>query len=577
VEEQDKTLEDYLAILRRRKWQLIVPTVTLSILAVVFTMRIPAAYRSTATILIEQQEIPADLVRTTVTSFADQRIQVISQRVMTTKNLSRLVERYNLYPGIRSKGSMNSAVELMRQHIKLDTISADVLDPNSGRSQGATIAFSLSFESNSPTLAQQVTSDLVSLYLDENLEQRAAAANEATVFLETEANRLADEIGALEGRMAGFKKAHADNLPELATLNREQMTRTEDRLRENSQSEQTLRQQERYLEAELAQLSPTTGTTGNNLESRLHELEAQYIRIKERYAPDHPDRIQMERELPAMQKLVGESGAGVLRDRLAEMRAELAQLRQRYSDDHPDVVSLKRSIAITERELADAARQGSSGVRSDVDNPAYVQIKTQLESVRLEILSLKRKRVELEQEIKSFELRAMEAPRVEQEYLALTRDYDNAKNKYREVRDKTSQAQLAQSLERNRKGERFSLLEPPLVPESPFKPNRMVILMLGVMVSVASGVGNLALREGLDKGLHGARAVQAATTIPLLATIPFIDTQQDRLERQRRRSLLLSTGLGLLLAGALAMHLLVMPLDVLWFALVRRFGGAPTM
>lgn len=576
MEEQDKTLEDYLAILRRRKWQLIVPTVALSLLALVFTMRIPATYRSTATILIEQQEIPTDLVRTTVTSFADQRIQVISQRVMTTKNLSGLIERYNLYPGIRSKGSMNSAVELMRQSIKLDTISADVLDPNSGRSQGATIAFSLSFESSSPTLAQQVTSDLVSLYLDENLEQRAAAANEATTFLDTEANRLADEIGALEGRMASFKKAHADNLPELATLNREQMTRTEDRLRENTQAEQTLRQQERYLAAELSQLSPSTGGQTSNLKSRLNELEAQYVRIKERYSPEHPDRLQLERELPAMQKLAGESGTGVLRDRLADLRSELAQLRQRYSDDHPDVASLKRSIAATERELADAARRGDTG-GGDVTNPAYVQIKTQLESVRLEIASLKRKRQELEQDIASFEARAKEAPRIEQDYLAITRDYDNAKNKYREVRDKALQAQLAQSLERNRKGERFSLLEPPLVPERPFKPNRMVILMLGLMVSVAGGVGNLALQEGLDKGLHGARAVQAVTRIPLLASIPFIETRQDRLERQRRRSILLGAGLGALLLGALAIHLLVMPLDVLWFSLLRRFGGAPTM
>lgn len=577
MEEQDKTLEDYLAILARRKWQLIVPTIVLSILSLVLTMRIPAVYRSTATILIEQQEIPPDLVRTTVSSFADQRIQVISQRVMTTRNLSGLIERYNLYADIRSKGSINSAVELMRQHIKLDTISADVLDPNSGRSQGATIAFSLSFESNSPTLAQQVTSDLVSLYLDENLEQRTAAANEATSFLETEADRLADEIGALEARMASFKKAHADNLPELATPNREQLTRTEDRLRENTQTEQTLRQQERYLEAELSQISPTAGGPTNSLGSHLSELEAQYVRIKERYSPDHPDRIQMERELPAMKKLAGESGVGVLRNRLADLKSELAQLRQRYSDDHPDVVSLQRSIATTERELAHAVRRGDTGSGSEVTNPAFVQIKAQLESVRLEIASLKRKRGELENDIELLEARAREAPRIEQEYLAITRDYDNAKNKYREVRDKALQAQLAQSLERNRKGERFSLLEPPLVPERPFEPNRKVILMLGMMVSVAGGVGNLALQELLDKGLHGSRTVQAVAGIPLLAYIPFIENQQDRLLRQRRRSILLGSGIGVLLLGALAIHFLAMPLDVLWFSLVRRFGGAPTM
>ncbi len=582
MDEGFQTFDDYLAILKRRKWQLILPAVSLSLLALLAALLIPPAYRSSATILIERQEIPSDLVRTTVTSYADQRIQVISQRVMTTSNLSALIERYDLYPNIRRKESINAAVEEMRERIKLDMISADVLDPQSGRAQEATIAFSLSFENRSPTLAQKVTSDLVSLFLNENLERRTAAANEATAFLQTEANRLGQEISTLEARLAAFKEEHSDNLPELMSLNRELMLRTEERLRDNAQSLRTLEQQALYLESELAQLSPTLGGGGgvlqpNALEARLEELQAQYVRVKERYSPQHPDRIQLKREIAELQRLVGTSGATTLRNRLTDLRAELAALRKRYSDDHPDVVRLKRSLAATETQLARAGRFNESdlGLTEAVSNPAYVQLRARLEATKIEIESLKQARLELEQELTAFESRVTEAPKIEQEYRALTRDYDNAMRKYQEVRDKGLQAELAQSLERDRKGERFSLIEPPLVPEKPYKPNRLAIMMLGLILSVAGGVGNLALRESLDKGLYGTRAIQAAAAkTPLLAVIPYIETQADRRRRVRRLLFFGGTGLMLLAAGAALVHFLIMPLDVLWFALMRKLDAA---
>lgn len=580
MDEQFQTLEDYLAILKRRKWQLIVPAVFLSILALLAALLIPPMYRSSATILIERQEIPSELVQTTVTGFADQRIQVISQRVMTTSNLSGLIERYDLYQDIRRKESINMAVEEMRKRIKLNMISADVLDPRSGRPQEATIAFSLSFEDGSPTLAQKITSDLVSLFLNENLEQRTAAANEATVFLQTEADRLGQEIGTLEARLAAFKEQNSDNLPELAAINREQMLRTEERLRDNMQSTKTLEQQALYLESELAQIDPATGgAQTSSVAAHLDELEAQYVRVKDRYSPQHPDRIQLEREIASLRSLVGQASATPMQNRLTELKAELAALRKRYSDDHPDVVALKRSIAATEAQIAAARRSGDGRQRfmEDTNNPAYLQLRTRLEGTRLEIDSLKDIRGKLEQDLARYEARVAAGPKIEQEYRAITRDYDNAMSKYREIREKGLQAQLAQSLETSRKGERFSLIEPPLLPEKPFKPNRLAIVVLGLVLSIAGGVGNLALRESLDKGLHGARAIRISTTVPLLAIIPYIDTRDDHRRRIKRLSLLIGGSFAALVGMVLAVHFLFMPLDVLWFTLMRRLERALPM
>lgn len=577
MEEQIQTLDDYLAILKRRKWQLIVPAVLFSIIAALAALLLPAMYRSSATILIERQEIPSELVQTTVTGFADQRIQVISQRVMTTSNLSGLIERYDLYTDIRRKESINVAVEEMRKRIKLSMISADVIDPRSGRPQEATIAFSLSFENDSPALAQKITSDLVSLFLNENLEQRTAAANEATVFLQTEADRLGQEIGSLEARLATFKEQNSENLPELAAINREQMLRTEERLRDNTQSTKTLEQQVLYLESELLQLDPTLMVAGqaSALSNHLDQLEAQYVRAKERYSPQHPDRLQLEREIASLRTMVGQPGTTSLQNQLTILQAELATLRKRYSDDYPSVVTLKRSIAATETQLATARRSGKrSGSEDDTSNPAYVQLRARLEGARLDIAALKEGRVKLEQDLTRYEARVSAGPKIEQEYRAITRDYDNAMSKYKEIREKGLQAQLAQSLETSRKGERFSLIEPPLLPEKPFKPNRLAILVLGLVLAVAGGVGNLALRESLDKGLHGARAIQLAANVPLLAVIPYIHTQADHRRRIRRLSLLIGGSLAAVIGAVVAVHFFFMPLDVLWFTLMRRLDRA---
>lgn len=580
MDDQVKTLDDYLTVLRRRKFQLLAPALLLSIVAVLAALLIPPTYRSSATILIEQQEIPVDLVRSTVSSFADQRIQVISQRVMTTSNLSEIITRYNLYPDLRRKQSINAAVLEMRDAIDRKMISADVIDPRSGRAQQATIAFSLSYDNESANLAQKVTNDLVSLFLKENIEQRQAAVDEASAFLGSEAKKLKDLITSLESQLAAFKEEHGNNLPEFATLNRELMARTEERLRDNAQAARTLEEQRVYLESELAQVSPKLGANARggaadaSPEAHLRELETRYVGVAARYTPEHPDRVQLEREIDSLRRQVGESDTAVIAARLAELTGQLAVLRKRYSDTHPDVATLKRAIAASEAELAAAKRSSRSpSAQRQIqtpDNPIYVQLRTKFDGTRLEIQSLQQSRAKLEGELARLEALITEAPRIEQEYKALARDYDNAMAKYKEVRDKEMQAQLAKSLESDRKGERFLLIEPPLLPEKAYKPNRPAILVLGLLLSVAAGAGNLALREVLDQGLRSARAVFAITGVQPLAVIPYIETLADRRRRSKRFRRWTLTIVFTLAAIVAAEHFFLIPLDILWFMIVRR-------
>ncbi len=153
----------------------------------------PPTYRSTGTILIEQQEVPKEFVRSAVTSYADQRIQVISQRVMTSANLLGIVEKYKLYPDKRDSDTRERLIDRMRKDIQLNMISAEVMDPAQGRATRATIAFSVSYDSRLPTLAARVANELTTLYLSENIETRKQLAADTAGFLLDETARLGQE------------------------------------------------------------------------------------------------------------------------------------------------------------------------------------------------------------------------------------------------------------------------------------------------------------------------------------------------------------------------------------------------
>ncbi|AGA91766.1 uncharacterized protein involved in exopolysaccharide biosynthesis [Thioflavicoccus mobilis 8321] len=596
MEEQTPDLREYLAILRRRKWQLILPTMVLLPIAVVIALELPPVYRSAATILIERQEIPPELIRTTVTSFADQRIQIIKQRVMTLKNLGDLIDKYGLYPEIRRRRSLNAAVAEMREDVKLEMVSASVIDPQSGRAKNATIAFTLSFESRTAAMTEKITNELVSLFMAENLRQREAAVEETTGFLREEANKLADQIRQLEASLATFKEEHHDNLPELFKLNREQMQRAEGQLRDNELTIRSLQEQQLLLQTQLAQIDPqlTLASAGGQAtaltpQARLRQLEAEYVSVAARYGPTHPDRIAIERQMKALRKVVGSTDLGALRAQQAEIARKLETARERYSPEHPDVQRLERDLALADRRLA-AAQSGESDaptVQSE-ENPAYVQLKARLEGIEIEIKGLREAQGDLKARLKTYEQRMAEAPEIELQYKELTRGYDNAVAKYREVKDKQLEAELAEALESERKAERFTLIEPPVVPDEPIEPDRPKLLMLAVVGAVGAGVGHLVLREFLDKGLYGARTVQAITGAPPMAIIPHIGIAEERRRQVRRRLLLAGVAIVGLLIGIIGVHLFVKPLDLIWFSLLRKLdlylptvgalqglGGAP--
>jgi succinoglycan biosynthesis transport protein ExoP len=570
------TLVDRLAALRRRRRPALIVAIVVLSVALAAAALWPATYRSTATILIEQQEVPVDLVRSMISSYADQRIQVITQRVMTTENLMRIIDRYSLYAEDRQRSPREELLERMRTDIKFSMISADVVDPRVGRPTKATIAFSVSYDNRSAVIAARVANELASLYLNENLTNRKQLADDTATFLTTEADHLSKQMTELDAALAQFKERNVDNLPELGQLNVQMLARTEEELRETDARIRSLDQQAVYLEAQLAQLQPEaqiytgTGERVISPSDRLKILKSDYARANALYAPDHPDVLRMQKEIAGLETAVGkvDTGNDLVRQ-LRDAQSQLAAARQRYAPDHPDVVQLERLVTAIGAMMRDAPLTRDSA-REQPDNPAYIQVSAQREAVLSERASLQKKRSALTTRIQDFETRSAQAPQIEREYAGLIRDLDNAQIKYREVRQKQGEAVLSRNLESERKGERFTLIEPPIAAEKPVSPNRIAILVLGALSALAAALGAIAVLETLDTRVRGGRGLEALLSVPPLAVIPWIETREEIASRTRTRRLSLAGAAGSVLLAIAALHLLYKPLDVLWAVAVRR-------
>jgi uncharacterized protein involved in exopolysaccharide biosynthesis len=541
----------------------------------------PPTYRSTATILIEEQAIPSDLVRSTITTYAWQRIQTISQRVMTRANLLEIVDKHKLYQGKRAFETNEEITARMRDDIKLEPVSAEVIDPRSGRPTAATIAFTLSFDGENPAVTQRVASELTTLYLNENIKSRTEKVAETYDFLTDEANKLDQRIAEYEAQLAVFKEKNANRLPELKDFNMQQMDRTETQLRDIQNEMRSLEERKAYIEAQLAQVQPSgpvfssDGQPVLNTEARLKSMKTEYAVASAKYSPEHPDVIKLKREIEGLEKQTGTvvSQRPEQAKELTQLRGELAVAREKYSADHPDVIRLSRQIEALEESLKEQPRlPETSAAAEKPDNPAYITLKTQLEGIEIGMRATIAKSDQLRAKLTDYEKRILETPQAEREYLNILRDYNNTRQKYGEIKAKQMEAQVGQELEKERKGERFSLIDPPQLPEEPIKPKRPAIILLGLFFSLTSSFGYVVAAESLGNTVR-RRSLAAELGTELLSVIPYKETQEDIARKIKTRKLIFTAGAVSLVVVIILAHFLWTPLDVLWFKGLRKADG----
>lgn len=572
-------LREYLAIVQRRRPLILLIGGLLLCLSMTAAIIWPPTYKSTATILIEEQEVPAELVHSTITSYADQRIEMIKQQVMSRTSLWKVVEQYNLYPEMRRENPTEGVTKRFIKDIEVEVISADVIDKRTQHATKATIAFTVSYSSGSPDTAQRVANELTSLFLGENLKSRERQAQETTTFLKQEAESLAAHIEEVEAKLATFKQRAAGALPELMPLNLQMMNQADRELMDLDQQIRSLEERKSYLDGELATIKPNTpilSVTGERIldsVERLRGLRAEYAGVAANLSPDHPDVIKMKQEISALEK---ETGANPetqeIAKQLIDARTRQATLADRLGESHPDVLQTQRTIVALERELRRIGATAANKPMQRPENPAYINIQAQLNSVNSSLQALKTSRTTVKQRLQDYAKRIERTPALEPDYLTLARDRDTSAQKYQDIRSRLLEAKVSEGLEVQRKGERFSLIDPPGLPEAPEKPNRKAIVLLGLILAMAGGAGAAALAEHLDHSIRAPeQLVRVAQAFPL-AVIPYLPNQKDLARAMRRRSRIRLAGLGAVAVALLLCHVFWTPLDVVWYATLKRFG-----
>ena len=509
------TLQDYLSIMRRHVPYLVGVFVAVLLVSIVVAITLTPTYMAVGTIMVESQQVPENMVANTEKSPLDERINTIKQRVMTRESMLQLANKYDLFKGHSSFITSAELIEKMRSRVGVELM-------NNSNSQGnnrgkVAIAFNLSFEDRSAETAFKVTKDLVTLFLDWNIKLRTDGATETKDFLSQEADKLKLEVERQESLITVYKRQNSNNLPEQLNLRVTMLARAENDLREIERDSRSTKEELRTLQVELTAANYGAGGTPSQS--------------------------------------------------LPDLRAELTRLSSIYNESHPDIKTLKRKIESLEKVIETPESEASSNKAPTL---AVYKIQAKIESANVRLDSFAKQQKMLQGTISQNENAMMLTPKVGQELDMLLRDRDSALKKYEEIQNKKMSAQISESLEIESKSERFILLEPPMFPEKPYKPNRVKIIAMGFFLALAASAAILVALAMLDKNVRGADALTHVLGFRPLVVIPYLIIKEEMESKKRLRKSAIIAAIGLVIALILALHFLYMPLNELFTKILAR-------
>lgn len=511
---------------KRRYLYFLIPFSLIFLACVGVILVLKPIYESTGTILVETQQIPSSLIQSSVTSDANQRITVIKQRVMTRRNLLQIIDKFDVFGDDRQKFPVSQLIDSMQRQINISVITSDV---GGSRRGTATIAFRLSFDHENPKIAAKVANELITLFLSENVKTRTARATETTAFLNSETQKLRDALTKTENEIVAYKQKYRDALPEHLDLRLRMLERSESELREYVREIRALEEERRYLQIELT--SARTGRTG-------------------------PRGTIVESEL---------------QENIEDLKKTLLDASTRLTDSHPDMKALKKRIEALEKQqieeegkAASAAAEDNSSTKAPY-NPLVEKLQIRMSAIDDKIAEARKQIGESKQKVKEVEAIIIEIPQVERGLSVLNRTYGDILEKFNVLEAKQAQAQLSQNLEEDKKAERFILLEPPIVPTEPVRPDRLKIMGIGSFLAFAVGAGLVILVELLDQRIRSASELEAILKHPPIVSIPYIVTAAEMGKRRNKLVLYILAPFMFIAVALVAVHFLYQPLDTLFY------------
>jgi len=511
----------YLHAIARRKSLLFGVAIPIAALAILLSIALPDMYTSSALVEIDEPSSAQSLAETSGgESYADQYVQNLKGIVLTDGNLRKMAQEHNLYPGFDDDSAM---LMRLKRDISVNIVTTPILDPRTGRERNVVDAFTLSYDNRSPEKAQKGATWLVDAFLAEHRRQRQGRASNAAQFYAKEAERIRTHVAGLESKLAEFKRANAGQLPELTEVNMSMMDRAESQLETNDQQMRSLRQERVFLAAQLEQARSAGPDAGS-----VRQLEDQYARMRSSYDESHPDMVALRRQIDSLKFGTSASTGTSLRSQLNSKRATLAEARQRYGEEHPDIKRLQRDIATLETRI-------KAGERGDVEmsdgTPMGMQLRTQINAVDSQLASLMAQNAALRAKLSGIERNVTAAPTVEREYSNVTRDLQSAREKYQQLLDRQMDAEIGEAAIVGGRADEFRLVQAPMMPGGPSKPERLAILLIGLVTAVVLGFSLTVAAEAFDPKVRGARDVRELLGVSPLVAIPAI-----RNSRSRRRN-----------------------------------------
>jgi polysaccharide chain length determinant protein (PEP-CTERM system associated) len=509
--------EDFVEIAWRRRWFILAPFVLIMAGTFTVTQLLPDLYRSSALLLIVPQRIPENLVRSTVTTRLDERLSAISQEILSRTRLENIVQEFDLYPNERRRMIMEDVIENMR--------SKDIIFSPPRSRGGDSGSFTISFEYTNPRTAMLVTERLASLFIRENIENRAVLADQTDQFLQSQLQEAERQLKDREKKLEVFRRTNPGLMPQQMEANQQALQNTQLQLQALQESMNHDRDRQIWVQRQLADLA-------------------------------------MASSVPALPEPASATPAPMTATRQLEIaNANLKAMRLRYKPDHPDIKQVERTIAELERKAAaEALEQPLSPVTSGVSGADQARA-SRLSDLQTEEQTLQRRIAERQEDERKllaqmtvYRQRLEAAPGVESELTQLMRDYTTLQNLYQSLLGKSQDAKVSANLERRQIGETFKIIDSPRMPQRPTSPNRLKYNLLGALAALGVGLGLAALLEYRDSSLRTEDDIVTALSLPVLAMVPTMTTKVERLKRRRQRLLLASSGaVALLLCiGALA-------------------------
>ena len=470
---RELTFEDYLGIVKRRRWQILLPVVIIPFLALAVTFVIPPRFLSQTLVLIQQQKVPDDFVKPVLTEDLNARLASMREQILSRTRLQPIIERLGLYS---KEPTIEVRLDAMRKAISVTPIQSKMTQTN------GLPGFFITFSTDNARTAQQVCGEITSMFLSENLRAREQSAQGTTDFLKGQLEDAKRSLDEQDARLAEFQRKYIGELPGQESSNVNMLTSLNTQLDAATQNLSRMQQDKTYLEAMItAQQSNAAemdkgGASPQVIEAELQKMEAQAVELEARYTPDHPDVLKIHRQIEAQRKKLAEASTP--------------------SVEPKKVVQSKQ--------------------------PELQKLQAQLSSLDEGILARKRDQARIQQQMNVYQARIQSSPAVQEQYKQITRDYQSALQFYNELLTKRNRSEMAMDLERRQQGEQFLVIDPPNLPEAPVFPNRLQFGIGGLAAGLALGLLLGGYFEYRDQGLRNERDVLALTGLATLVSIPWI-------------------------------------------------------